>query len=1082
MKLGLSGLLTRAFINSPLTPLLLIAALLAGALAAVSLPREEEPQISVPMVDIMVAANGYKADEAVELVTRPLEDIIKGINGVEHVYSQTQDDQVVVTARFLVGTDEDAAVLRVHEKIRAALDRIPKGIPEPLIVGRGINDVAILVLTLSAKPDKAGEWTDNGLYQVAEELQHELTKVEGVGETFLVGGSPSEIRVQPDPEKLALYGVTLEQVIGKVQNANRAFLAGAFRENGRTTPVVAGQTLQGVPDIGLLLLTTRDGRPVYVKDVSDVVVGSAELDHRAWTMTREPTGGLNRRPAVSLAVAKRKGENAVNVAAAALKRLDAVRGSIIPASLDIEVTRNYGATANDKANELLFHLALATVSIVALITLTIGWREGVVTLIIIPTTILLTLFASWMMGYTINRVSLFALIFSIGILVDDAIVVVENIVRHWSMRGERGLVETAIEAVAEVGNPTIVATLAIVAALLPMMFVSGLMGPYMSPIPANASMAMLFSFFVAVVVTPWLLLRLARRKFESGAGGHGHDSHEIGPMGRFYVLIATPLLKGRWRSKAFLIGVSVATIAACALFVTKDVVVKLLPFDNKSEIQVVLDLPRGASVEDTDRVLKAAADRVADLPELVSIQAYAGASAPFNFNGLVRHYYLRNEPQMGDLSINLTGKDGRKRASHAIALDIRRRLAGLELPHHASIKVVEVPPGPPVLSTLLAEIYGPDAATRRATAAGIRKAFESVDYVVDVDDSYGVPTERLRFSIDQQALEYHGVEEQAVYDTLGALIGGTQVGYSQRGSGLKPILINVALPRSGLSLDERLLSTPLPAGGTPRQGANVELGDVVTLRRETASFPIFRHNGRFAEMVSAELAGRFEAPIYGMLAVNDALKKIDWGAVGQPVIALHGQPLDETIPTMLWDGEWEVTYVTFRDMGAAFAVAILGIYLLVVAQFGSFKLPLVVLTPVPLTLIGIVFGHWMLGAAFTATSMIGFIALAGIIVRNSILLVDFIRRLRGAGIALRPALIEAGATRFKPIVLTAAAAIIGAAFILTDPIFQGLAISLVFGLASSTALTLLVIPATYIWLRDDQRLKPATAATSNLGD
>jgi multidrug efflux pump subunit AcrB len=1066
MKLGLSGVLTRAFIQSPLTPLLLIAALIAGALAAISLPREEEPQISVPMVDIMVAANGYKADEAVELITRPLEDIVKGINGVEHVYSQTQDDQVVVTARFLVGTDEDVAVLRVHEKIRAALDRIPKGIPEPMIVGRGINDVPILVLTLSAKADKAGEWSDNGLYLVAEELQHELTKVSGVGETFIVGGSPSEIRVEPDPEKLALYGVTLEQVIGKIQNANRAFLAGAFREDGRAEPVVAGQTLQGVPDIGLLLLTTRDGRPVYVKDVAEVVVGAAELEHRAWTLTRDASGKLNRRPAVSLAVAKRKGENAVNIAAAALLRLESVKGRLVPASLDVEVTRDYGATANEKANELLFHLALATGSIVALIVVTIGWREGVVTFIIVPTTILLTLFASWMMGYTINRVSLFALIFSIGILVDDAIVVVENIVRHWGLRGKRGLIETAIEGVAEVGNPTIVATLAIVAALLPMMFVSGLMGPYMSPIPANASMAMLFSFFVAVMITPWLLLKVAGRHFERKSSDKDHH-HDVGAMGRFYTAIATPLLKGRWRSWAFLLTVGAATVAVCVLFYTKDVVVKLLPFDNKSELQVVLDLPHGASAEATDRVLKDAADRLADLPELVSIQAYSGTAAPFNFNGLVRHYYLRSEPQMGDLYVNLTPKNDRKRASHAIALDIRKRLKGLPLPPHASLKVVEVPPGPPVLSTLLAEIYGPDAATRRATAAALRKAFGSVDFVVDVDDSYGVPTERLRVAIDQEALEYHGVEEQAVYDTLGALIGGTKVGYSQRGAGLKPILINVALPRSGLTLDERLLSTPLPAGGTPRQGANVELGDVVKIKREPSSLPVFRHNGRFAEMVTAELAGRFEAPIYGMLAVDEALGKVDWGVAGKPEISLHGQPLDESKPTLLWDGEWEVTYVTFRDMGAAFGVAILGIYLLVVAQFGSFTLPLVVLTPVPLTLIGIVLGHWALGAPFTATSMIGFIALAGIIVRNSILLVDFIRSRRAQGAALRPALIEAGATRFKPIVLTAAAAVIGAAFILTDPIFQGLAISLVFGLASSTALTLLVIPAIYVVLRDD---------------
>jgi multidrug efflux pump subunit AcrB len=1072
MKLGLSGNLTRIFIRSPLTPLLLIAALVAGAIATVSLPREEEPQISVPLVDIMVSANGYKASEAVELVTRPLEDIVKGIDGVEHVYSQTQDDQVVVTARFFVGTDEDTAVLRIHEKIRAALDRLPKGIPEPLIVGRGINDVPILVLTLSARAGKAAEWNDNGLYQVAEELQHEITKVSGVGETFIVGGSPSEIRVEPDPEKLSLYGVTLEQLISKVQNANRAFLAGAFREDGKSVPVVVGQTLQGIPDIGLLLITTRDGRPVYVKDVAATVVGSAEIDHRAWTMTRAADGKLNRRPAVSLAIAKRKGENAVRVAEAALHRMESVRGRIIPANLEVAVTRDYGETANEKANELLFHLALATASIVVLITLTIGWREGVVTFIIIPTTILLTLFASWMMGYTINRVSLFALIFSIGILVDDAIVVVENIVRHWEMRGKRGLVETAIEGVAEVGNPTIVATLAIVAALLPMMFVSGLMGPYMSPIPANASMAMLFSFFVAVIVTPWLLLKIAGRHFERKGGGGEDHVHNVGAMGRFYIRVATPLLKGRWRSWAFLLTVGAATVGVCVLFFTKDVAVKLLPFDNKSELQVVLDLPHGATVEETDRVLKSAADRIADLPELVSIQAYAGASAPFNFNGLVRHYYLRTEPQMGDLSINLTPKGERERSSHAIALDVRKRLANLTLPAHSALKVVEVPPGPPVLSTLLAEIYGPDAKTRRDVAAKVRKAFESVDFIVDSDDSFGVPSERLRFSIDQEALEYHGVQEQAVYDTLGALIGGTKVGYSQRGSGLKPILINIALPRSGLTLDERLMSTPLPAGGTARQGANVELGDVVKVTHEMSSYPIFRHNGRYAEMVTAELAGRYEAPIYGMLAVDAALDKIDWGPEGKPAVGLHGQPVDESKPTLLWDGEWEVTYVTFRDMGAAFGVAILGIYLLVVAQFGSFTLPLVVLTPVPLTLIGIVLGHWALGAPFTATSMIGFIALAGIIVRNSILLVDFIRSRRAQGAALRPALIEAGATRFKPIVLTAAAAVIGAAFILTDPIFQGLAISLVFGLASSTALTLLVIPAIYVVLRDDQRHSP----------
>ena len=685
MKLGVSGYLTRAFIGSPLTPLLLLAALIVGGIALVALPREEEPQISVPMVDIVVAANGYKADEAVELVTRPLEDLVKGINGVEHVYSQTLDDRVMVTARFLVGTSQDNAVLRVHDKIRANITGLPKGIPEPLIIGRGIDDVAIVVLTLSPKPERAAAWDDNGLYQVAEELQHELAKVDNIGGSYIVGGSPNQIRVEPDPERLSLYGVTLNQLVDKLTNANRSFQAGAFRDGGKSLPVLAGQTLQGVPDIGLLLLTSRDGRPVYVKDVADIVVGAAAPEHRSWTFTRGASGGLDKRPAVSVALAKRRGANAVVVSDEILKRLEITRGRLIPDDLQIAVTRDYGETATEKANELLFHLGLATLSIVVLISIAVGWREGMVVLVIIPTTILLTLFASWLMGYTINRVSLFALIFSIGILVDDAIVVVENIVRHWQARGERGLVETAIEAVSEVGNPTIVATLTIVAALLPMMFVSGLMGPYMSPIPANASMAMLFSFFVAVTITPWLLLKIARRHFSRRTTAvENHD--DPGAMGRFYARIATPLLRGRARSKAFLLTVGVLTLASCALFATKSVRVKLLPFDNKSEIQVVLDLPRGASLEDTDRVLTAAAARLKDIPELESIQAYAGTAAPFNFNGLVRHYYFRESPELGDLAVNLTPKNDRKRASHPIALDIRERLKDLPLPPGAALE------------------------------------------------------------------------------------------------------------------------------------------------------------------------------------------------------------------------------------------------------------------------------------------------------------------------------------------------------------------------------------------------------------
>ncbi|MCP4319650.1 MAG: efflux RND transporter permease subunit [Hyphomicrobiales bacterium] len=1066
MKLGLSGHLTRAFIGSPLTPLILLAAFALGIVALIALPREEEPQISVPMVDIFVKADGLKAEDAVRLVTEPLETIVKAINGVEHVYSNTEDDRVLVTARFFVGTDADDAILRVHEKVRANLDRIPIGIQEPLIVGRGIDDVAIVTLTLTPKSVAAKRYSDNALYHMASDLLIEMAKLDDIGLSYISGGERDQIRVEPDAEKLALYGITLAQLVGKVREANRSFLAGRVLDKDRSLAVASGQTLAGVPDIGLLLLTARDGRPVYVRDVSDIVVGAGPAGQRAWHLRTNDYGGLERVPAVTVALAKRAGANAVNIAEAIVERVDALKGPLIPDDVEVIVTRNYGESANEKANELLFHLALATVSIVLLVAIAIGWREGAVVLIVIPTTILLTLFASFLMGYTINRVSLFALIFSIGILVDDAIVVIENIARHWAMNDGRGRVQAAIEGVAEVGNPTIVATLTVVAALLPMLFVSGLMGPYMAPIPANASAAMILSFFVAVIITPWLMIRFSKANGDL-------DLHQqragVSLLGRAYTAVARPIVRRRAASWIFLILVGVATVTSLSLFATTSVKVKLLPFDNKSEIQVVVDLPRGSSLEATDRLLLQAANRLSDLEELSSIQAYAGTAAPFNFNGLVRHYYLRNEPQHGDLQVNLTHKDERSRDSHDIALEIRRRLNGIDAPEGTSIKVVEVPPGPPVIATLLAEVYGPDAETRRAVARQVRDIFRDIPFIVDDDDSFQNRAPRIRITIDQDNLEFHKVEQSDVYDTIQAYLGGVPVGYSHRGGGRPPVEIAVQLPRSELSLNARALSTPVPANALPGERGIVELGDVVSLKSEEASYPIFRRNGRNAEMVMAELAGAYEAPLYGMLAVADAIEAHDWGDLGKPQISLHGQPENESMSVLLWDGEWEVTYVTFRDMGAAFIVALLGIYILVVAQFGSFKLPLLVLTPIPLTLIGIVIGHWFFAAPFSATSMIGFIALAGIIVRNSILLIDFIRHRRKDDIPLRQALLEAGAIRFKPILLTALAAMIGAAVILFDPIFQGLAISLLFGLASSTLLTVLVIPAIYIVLRDDKR-------------
>ena len=1054
--LGIAGNLTRGFIRSPLTPLLMLAALAMGLIALMVIPREEEPQISVPMVNILMQAPGLKAPDAVKLVTEPMKTIVKAINGVEHVYSQTVDDGAMITARFVVGTSSDAAILRVHEKVRANMDRIPVGIPEPLIIARGIDDVAIVTLTLSGKP--GASVPANDLTRIAHEVRTDLAKVQDIGLSYIVGEASEAIRIAPDPERLALYGVTLQQLAGKVASANRTMSAGLIRDNGQQIGLEAGRSLTAPAEVAGLLLTTRDNRPVYVADVADVAYVADTSDHIVAHLTRAQGGGVVRVPAVTVALAKRAGANAVVVADEILARATALQGRIIPDTVQMDITRNYGETAQKKADTLLLKLFLATLSIIVLTLLAIGWREAIVVAIVIPVTILLTLFAAWVMGYTLNRVSLFALIFSIGILVDDAIVVIENIARHWGMKGDRGdRVARAIAGVAEVGNPTIVATLTVVAALLPMLFVSGLMGPYMSPIPAVASAAMIISFFIAVMVTPWLMIKVAGR-----APLHGHDAADHGGvLGRVYAAVARPLLATKARALVFLLATAVLSFGSLGAFYTKDVTVKLLPFDDKTELAVVFDLPKGASVQDTDRVAQSVAEVVLDLPQVQSVQTYAGTAAPFNFNGLVRHYFLRRDPNMGDVQINLAHTDGHSDPSHAIALQIRERLKALDLPDGTRIRTVEPPPGPPVMATLLAEVYGPDAQTRRETAQKLRTAFQAVPFIVDIDDTFATPPRRLRAVISADDLEFFGVQEGDVFDTIATLNGQTVVGYSHRGAGRAPLPIMVGRDTADRVMDEAALSTPIPANVLPGARGVVELGDVVRLNEESASHMIYRRNGRAAEMVMAELAGDYEAPLYGIVAVTEQLRAMDWGDAPAPEMRLNGQPSDETHPSILWDGEWEVTWVTFRDMGAAFGVALLGIYVLVVAQFGSFRLPLVVLTPVPLTFLGIVFGHWLWGAPFSATSMIGFIALAGIIVRNSILLVDFIRHADPTGKSKIDILIEAGAIRFKPILLTALAAMFGATVILADPIFQGLALSLLFGLLTSTLLTVLVIPAIY---------------------
>ncbi|MCP5387523.1 MAG: efflux RND transporter permease subunit [Novosphingobium sp.] len=1065
MNLGISGAITRATIRSPLTPLFLLAAIVVGLISTITIPREEEPQISVPMVDIRVAAPGLAAPDAIELVAKPLETIVKSIDGVEHVYAQAEDNGVLVTARFLVGSDPEDAATRIDEKIKANIDRIPVGIPPPQVTVHGITDVPIVVLTLTPKPGAPGQWTDQALFELAGKLRGEVAKVDDVGLTFITGGQRAALRVVPDPARLAVHRVPLGNVIEAVSQANRAFPAGTVREGGQAVAVSAGQTLRDAQELAGLTVRSASGAPVLLSDVATVTQAPSEDQARAWRWAREEGQGWAMTPAVSLAIAKRAGANAVTVSEAVVDKVEHLEGKLIPDSVSVAVTRNYGETANEKANELIFHLALATISIVVLIGFAIGWREAAVTAIVIPTTIMLTMFASKIMGFTINRVSLFALIFSIGILVDDAIVMIENIARHWAMEDDRSRIDAAVEAVAEVGNPTIVATLTVVAALLPMLFVSGLMGPYMAPIPINASAAMIFSFFVAVIIAPWLMVRFARQALH----GHGHEDAQGGKLGALYRKYASRVIATQASAKRFLIAVGVATLLACSMFYFKAVTVKLLPFDNKSEVQLVVDLPEGTSLEGTARVLEAAAAVTRKVPEVVAMEAYAGTSAPFNFNGLVRHYFLRAKPEQGDLMVTLLPKGDRSRSSHEIAVDLREQLKAVAMPQGGSIKVVETPPGPPVMATLLAEIYGPDEATRTRTALEVEKIFKSVPFIVDTDNSFGVPRPTLRLVPDRAKLDHYGLSERQLFDSIGALMGNQTVGYAPRGADRDPLPIEMGLAQAQRSWSAALAATPVAVAPG---GQLIPLGELVSARIEPGGQAMFRRDGRGATMVMADLAGRYEAPIYGMLAVDDAVDGYDWAKAGltKPEVRLNGQPEDETIPSLLWDGEWEITWVTFRDMGAAFMVALLGIYVLVVGQFKSFQLPLVILTPVPLTLVGIVLGHMLFMAPFTATSMIGFIALAGIIVRNSILLVDFIRHARSPDKSLRETLLEAGMIRFKPIVLTAAAAMIGAAVILTDPIFQGLAISLLFGLASSTLLTVLVIPAIYVLLRDDGKL------------
>ena len=1054
MKLGVSGRLARAFLTSQLTPLLAIVGLLLGLFALAITPKEEEPQINVTMANVLIPFPGASSEDVHNLVTVPAEQVVSQIQGIEHVFSVTRPGLAVLTVQFKVGEDRIASLVRLHDALLANRDWLPAhlGVGEPIVKPKGIDDVPIVTLTLHGT---RADTTAAQLQKVAHALEIELKRVPGTREVQTLGGPDEVVRVTLDPERMAAHRITATDIERALRAANASSPSGDLLSANRTLSVRTGEFFNEAGDVGRLIVGVHQRRPVFLVDVADVRAGADVPSRYVWHADRQ-----GEYPAVTLSVSKRAGENASAVADALLTRVAQLKGSLIPEDTRVVVTRNYGDTARDKANKLIQKLVFATLSVVVLVWLTLGRREAIVVGAAVVLTLASTLFASWAWGFTLNRVSLFALIFSIGILVDDAIVVVENIHRHAHLDTSPA-VDSIPRAVDEVGGPTILATLTVIAALLPMAFVSGLMGPYMAPIPINSSMGMLLSLAIAFVVTPWLALRLLRRQHAPAAGA----DRLAGTLHRFFSLVMTPFLR-KSRSRRWLaLGVLAAIAVSVALVPLKLVVLKMLPFDNKSEFQVVVDMPTGTAVEATAATLRELTAEIATIPEVENVQAYAGLASPINFNGLVRQYYLRSGGAVGDIQVNLRDKHLRQRKSHEIAQDVAPRLAAIARRHRADIKVVEVPPGPPVLSPIVAEIYGPDYRAQMELARAVRRVFEATPDIVGVDDSTLDQAERYVLRVDAAKAALYGIAVADVARTARLALAGEDITPLHDGQSKYAIPVRMALaPEKMGRLDDAL---KLRLRGTNEKGETYEiaLAELVHPARLAAEPVFYRKDLQPVAYVVGDVAGGAghpDSPLYGMFAMRSAIK-----ALATP----GGLPLGEHFISapedryrsfgLKWDGEWQITYETFRDMGLAYAVGLVLIYLLVVAQFRSYLTPLVIMAPIPLTIIGVLPGHALLGAQFTATSMIGMIALAGIIVRNSILLVDFIHQRLDEGASFEQATIDAAATRAKPIVLTALAAMLGALFILDDPIFNGLAISLLFGIFVSTLLTLVVIPVLY---------------------
>ena len=1047
-----AGQIAHAFIQSKLTPLVIVAALLLGFFAILRTPREEEPQIVVPMLDVFVQMPGASAEEVAQRVTMPMEKLLREVPGVEYLYSISHPGLSMVIVRFYVGTKEEDAIVKTYNKLYSNFDRIPPGVSQPIIKVRSIDDVPILALTLWGKNYDAYR-----LRSMAGELEHSLKQLDDVSETSIIGGRPRQVRVLLDTQRLAAYGLTPGVVAMQLQAANSRGQAGSFARDNREFQVEAGKFFTRADELQQVVVGVHASRPVYLRDVVDKLEdGPAESDNYVLFANAKgaTTGASSEYPAVTITLAKRKGTNATVIAERVLDRVSALRGYVLPSDLQVTVTRNYGETAKDKSDELLKHLLIATLSVTLLIALALGWRESGVVLLAVPVTLALTLAIFYLYGYTLNRVTLFALIFSIGILVDDAIVVVENIVRHFRLPGSHGrsLSEVAVEAVDEVGNPTILATFTVIAAILPMAFVRGLMGPYMRPIPVGASAAMIFSLIVAFVVSPWAALRLLK-KYAKASGQGSHEGE--GWTTRLYRRVMNPLIQNPRQRWIFLGGVVVLLLAAMAFVPLKWVRVKMLPFDNKSEFQVIIDMPDGTTLEQTTHVAQVLGGYLGQQPEVTNYQVYAGTSGPYNFNGLVRHYFLRRQPNQADIQVNLLNRHERSAQSHDIARRLRPELVRLAAPFGARIKVSEVPPGPPVLQTLVAEIYGPDRKRRIEVAGQIKHIFQQTPGVVDVDWYVEDPQSKYDLQPDLDKAALHGISAADVTQTLQVGLKGMTIGLLHDPVSREDIPIEVRLARPDRSGVEELQSLKLPTSS----GGQVSLGELTSLRKDTIDTSIYRKNLRGVTYVTGDVAGEEESPVYAILKMKEAINKLQLPE-GYGIRQYMGtaQPERTDRIAMKWDGEWHITVEVFRDLGLAFAAVLVLIYVLVVGWFGSFKTPLVIMAPIPLTLVGILPAHAMMGAFFTATSMIGFIAGAGIIVRNSIILVDFIELRRSQGMSLDQAVVDAGAVRFRPMLLTAAAVVVGASVILFDPIFQGLAISLMAGELASTVLSRMAVP------------------------